>query len=84
MQSQHSLHHVWMGPRARAKRLTKRLTVAFDVEDLDRLDEIRTTHRPEMSRPYVIQYAVHQLVERLTSDDGAVKVMGDPLRRSDG
>lgn len=72
-----------MSARTRARR-TKRLTIALDLEDLERLDEIRTTHRPEMSRPYVIQYAVHQLVERLTSDDAAVKTMGDPLGRSDG
>lgn len=77
------LHDSPVSAPAGAKRRTKRLTVAFDLDDLARLEEIRTAHRPEMSMPYVIQYAVHQLVERLNADQDATKRMGDPLGQSD-
>lgn len=60
----------------------KRFTVSLEVEDYERLRALAEGHRPRLTLQYVIQYAVHLLLER-AEDPQFVLRLGDPVHRKE-
>src|SRR5262245_33291824 len=58
----------------------KRFSISLADEDYSRLKSIAQTHRPKLTLQYLVNWSIHQLIER-TDDPQLYLELGDPLGR---
>lgn len=55
----------------------RRFTVSLDEEDYQRLRSLAYDHRPQLSMPYVVRYAIRELLKE-TEDPQLALQLRDP------